>query len=123
MKSVLLDVINNTIAEVDASTLDDYYRLLGCTTVDIVGRKIGGKWYDIICDDEGTFVENPKISAINEDGEPMLVGSLLITGPVDYRHGVSKDLKDDDIKNIFKSVTLVNTRKHPMPYKVLVMSY
>lgn len=55
MKALLINVMENKIEVVEANELKDYYRLIGCTTIDIVNRSIKGKRYEIICDDEGTF--------------------------------------------------------------------
>lgn len=61
------------------SSLDAYYKLLDCDCIDIVTRKIGGRYYDIICDDEGMFKENPAVGMLNEnDGSLMLVGRLFV---------------------------------------------
>ena len=83
-------------------TLEDYYKLLGCELIDIVTRKIGGKYYDIIIDDEGLFKDEPVVTGLQEDGSP-LVGSLLVVGLPDSE-GESTDLTDSDIEAISKSV-------------------
>lgn len=56
--------------------LHTYYDLLDCTCIDIVERKVGDKWFDIVVDDEGLLVGKP-VMAVEEDGTPMLVGNLL----------------------------------------------
>lgn len=56
MKGLLIDVHNAKIQEVEVSELDDYYKWIGCENIDITSRKIGGRIYDIICDDEGFFM-------------------------------------------------------------------
>ena len=58
--------------------LQSYYNLLECNTIDIIRRKIGKRYFHIICDDEGMLVEGPKISAISNLGEIRLVGNLVI---------------------------------------------
>lgn len=35
--------------------IHDYYKYLGCSCFDIVHRKIGNKYYNIFCDDNGLF--------------------------------------------------------------------
>ena len=78
MKAFLIDVKNNEAKAVETDGgLDSLYKLTDCTCIDIAVRKIGGKWFDIVCDDEGLFRDDIKISAVNRDGEPMLVGNLL----------------------------------------------
>lgn len=78
--------------------LDGYYKLLDCQTIDIVRRKIGGKYYDIVCDDEGLFKDQVKVSAVDGNGQAMLVGKLLIC-----KHdgkGNETGLSQEDILNI-----------------------
>lgn len=83
MKALLINVMENKIEVVEANELKDYYRLIGCTTIDIVNRSIKGKRYEIICDDEGTFKADPRISAIDDMGNAMLVGNLIVCGQAD----------------------------------------
>lgn len=75
---MLIDVENISVGVVDANGLDDYYKYIGCRCIDIVRRKIGGLPVEIVCDDEGLLVENPKLSALDMDGQPTLFGNLLI---------------------------------------------
>ena len=105
------------IEAVDAEGLQDYYRLIGCDTIDIVTRKIGGMWFDIVCDDEGLFKEPQKISAINDMGEPMLVGNLLF-----FNHdgeGNLLPLSDLDCNHIRKYIQKMSTRNFPDGYPML----
>ena len=80
------------------NSLDEYYELLNCRTIDIVKRKIGGKYYDIICDDEGLFKDEVRVSAVDSNGNAMLVGKLLICN--DDGKGNEASLTHDDILNI-----------------------
>lgn len=43
MKALLINVMENKTEVVEANELKDYYRLIGCTTIDIVNRSIKGK--------------------------------------------------------------------------------
>lgn len=38
--------------------LEVYYELIGCRTIDIVGRYFSNKHFDIVCDDEGLLKAN-----------------------------------------------------------------
>ena len=59
--------------------LEDYYRVLGCHTIDMPMRSIGGRNFQIICDDEGLFVSNFRVSAVGRSmQDPQLVGNLII---------------------------------------------
>ena len=51
MKMLLLDVKNREVKMVEANELDDYYRLIGCRTIDIVSRSIGDVRVEIVIDD------------------------------------------------------------------------
>ena len=79
-------------------SLEGYYKLLNCDTIDIVSRKIGCKYYDIVCDDEGLFKDQVKVSAVDGNGQAMLVGKLFICKH--DGHGNEVGLDDDDILNI-----------------------
>lgn len=111
MKAILLSTQENTARVVSPEGLDDYYRLIGCDCIDIVTRKIGRKVYDIIVDDEGLLKDDPVISAIDNLGRVMLVGSLIICGLAD-EEGELTDLTPKDIEYIRKRIQTLNTRKH-----------
>ena len=111
MKALLLDTLEKTTKVVDPKSLQDYYKLIGCKWVEIVTRRIGRKYYDIICDEEGTFVEDPLISAIDDFGRVMFVGNLIICGVADSE-GELTDLTTNDIKYIKKRIQTLDTRKH-----------
>lgn len=118
MKFLLLDVINEKVEVVEIEPkLDEYYRLIQTDVIDIVERKIGGKYFDIICDDEGVLKENPKISAISDMGEPMLVGNLIFS-KVDGG-GYTIGLTQDEIDHISEYVQKMYTRNYPNGYLML----
>ena len=58
--------------------LQSYYDLLDVSTIDIVTRKIGGKSYEIICDDEALLKDAPIVSMIDSKYRPMLFGNLFV---------------------------------------------
>ena len=75
---VLVDVNAGTVKEATIeANLDSYYKALDCTCIDIVVRKLGPYRFDIICDDEGLFRDNARVSATDPVGQPMLVGNLF----------------------------------------------
>lgn len=106
MNTIFLDIEQNknpkTININD--DLDTYYKLINCSTIDIVQRKINGHTVNIVCDDEGLFKSEPKISAINKKTfEPELVGNLIITGLADEDgnlQGIEKETQKDILENI-----------------------
>lgn len=118
MKGLLLDLNENKTKIVEANNLQDYYDLIGCNLIEIVNRKIGRKRFEIVCDEEGTFVSEPKISAIDNWGAPMFVGSLLICGQTD-EEGELTDLSTNDIDYIQKRIIEMRTHNHPEGYLML----
>ena len=118
MLTILLNVYENEVKIIEIEPeLDAYYKALDCSCIDIVERKIGGKWFDIMCDDEGLFREGHKISAINDMGEPMLVGNLLFF----HNDGAGNltGLEEADVVHIMKYIQKMYTRNHPEGYKML----
>ena len=90
-------------------SLESYYSLLDVGCIDIASRKLGGQYYDIICDDEALFKADPIVTMLDLDKQPMLFGNLFI---------VKFDGKEDetsiteaDVDRIFKSVTVVRSEK------------
>lgn len=122
---LFLDVINDKIREVNIgqSDLETFHELLDCRCFDITQRRIGGKYFDIFCDDEGLLKDpQPPLSAadVNKE-EPMLVGNLIIANH-DYE-GNTTDLSDDDIKHIKKNIVLAFNQYRPHGYKILNCQY
>lgn len=79
--------------------LDDFYREIGCSCIDIARRSINGKMFDIFVDDEGLLKADAGeyISAtVVEDGEisPQLVGTLVFANH--DAAGNTTDLSLDD---------------------------
>lgn len=109
IKGVLVDVFNKRIETREIEdTLEGYYELLNCDMIEIVSRHIGGKDYDIICDEEGLLKVNPIVSAIDSNNQPMLVGSLFI---VNYGgNGEEASLTEEDINHILKFGYIYETK-------------
>ena len=105
--------------EIDHS-LQAFYDTIHCfnDTIDIVSRKIGGKYFDVICDDDGLAREPHHCSAVDNEGEPMLVGSFLVANHDEA--GDTRSLTDEDIAVIQKSVQVVCTRNLPIPHPIIV---
>lgn len=111
MKALLLNTMEKRVEVVNPESLQDYYKLIGCKWVEIVTRKIGRKFYEVICDEEGTFVDDPLISAIDDLGRVMFVGNLIICGLAD-EEGELTDLSSNDIQYIKKRIQTLDTRMH-----------
>jgi len=119
MKLLLIDVYNNKVETVEANGLEDYYKYLDCDTIDIIQRWIGDIPVNIICDDEGTFKEHPKISAIDVWGDIALVGNLLIAGG-EVVDGELTELTEGEIEVIKKwHLAEVTTKQYKEPYQII----
>ena len=109
MRMLLIDVNENEIKPLEVNCLEDYYEHIGCRCIDIVRRKIGDRYFEIIIDDEGLFVDEPIVSAIDENNNVMLVGNLLIaSGEVDI-DGNLTSIDDSDIDYIYNFIGLLIT--------------
>lgn len=119
LKALYVNVEDETVETVEIENrLDEYYRLINCDCIDIVTRKIGKCYFDIICDDEGLLKDNPKISAINNLGQVMLVGNLLITNSDE--DGETTSLTEKDIHYIKRFILEMGTRNYKHCYPMLV---
>lgn len=117
IKGVLIDVKNGQArVAVIPDTLEGYYEAVDCDCIDIVARKIGGKYFEIVCDDEGLLKDNPKVSGIGVDGKPMLVGNLFVCG---LKGGDLRSISDDDCTHVLNHLMLIGTVGDPHPYPAL----
>ena len=120
MKMLLLDVKNRDVKMVEANDLEDYYRLIGCRTIDIVSRTIGDVKVEIVLDDEGAIIDKPKVSAIDIDGTPMLFGNLLVASGRATEDGELTELTRAEIDEIMDNVATITTSVYKEPYPVFV---
>ena len=120
MKMLFLDVKNREVKGVEANGLDDYYRLIGCRTIDIISRSIGDVRVEIVLDDEGALVNNPKISAIDIDGTPMLFGNLLVASGRVTEDGELTELTEEEVDEIMDNIATITTSVYKEPYPVFV---
>lgn len=104
MRALLIKGLD--VTEVEANGLEDYYRLMEVDIIDIVTREIGGKFYDIICDDEGLLKEKPIPTMFDSEKQPMIFGNIIIAGLADDE-GNMTDLTDEDIVRICGSLAVV----------------
>ena len=123
MKAIYLNVNEDKkpeIVEIE-DDLKTYYKLIQCDSIDIVTRNIRKIPYSIVCDDEGLFVTSPKISAIDDNYQPQLVGNLVICGmPND--DGELTELTDKDVINILPRIRFLHTTKYPDGYYILTIN-
>lgn len=108
MKAIYLDVENGKAPKVVdiEDNLNVFYKMLKCKTIDIVTRKIGNNYYDIICDDNGLLKGVTITSAIDNKNKSALVGNLLVVGlPND--DGDLQGLTDEQTFEILKNTRLI----------------
>lgn len=119
---VLVDVYNEKAQAMEIDdALDSFYKILDCSCIDIVRRRIGGRFkkaFEIVCDDEGLFREPQKISAIDNLGQAQLVGNIFITGTAD-EDGNLTSLTEYDVSYILSKVQKMSTRKFINGYPML----
>ena len=120
MKMLMIDVENKDIKLVEANGLKDYYKLIGCRCIDIVRRTIGDVEVEIVLDDEGFLVENPKPSGIDVTGTPALYGNLLIASGRVTDDGELTELTEAEIDEIMGNVATITTSVYKEPYPALV---
>jgi hypothetical protein len=121
----LIDVMNDKAEElnIEPYDLDKFHELLNCRCFAIPKRRIGGKYFDIYCDDEGLIKdEQPPVSAYSiSKREPMLVGNLIIANH--DMAGDTIDLSDEDIKLIKENLIFATSPAKPNGYKLLACEY
>ena len=120
MKMLLLDVENKEVKVVEANTLDDYRKFIGCRYIDIVRRWIGDVVVEIVIDDEGALVDNPKVSAIGVDGTPMLYGNLLIASGRVTDDGELTEINGAELDELMDNIATITTSIYKEPYPVFV---
>ena len=120
MKFLFLDVHNNELKMVEANGLDDYYNLIGCRCIDIVRRRIGDIYVEIIIDDEGALLEDAKPSAIDVTGDIALYGNLLLASGIVTENGELTELTQYEIDAIMENVAEVTTSVHKEPFRIFV---
>ena len=119
LRGVLVDVEQETVSVVEITDkLDEFYRILNCDCIDIVVRRIGSKLFNIVCDDEALLKEAPKISAIDNLGQPMLCGNLFIVGG-ETIGGDLTGLELSEALYVAGKIQHMGTRKFPAGYPML----
>lgn len=94
----IIDLFGDSVTDKGQSPLPTYYELLKCRCIDIVTRKIGDKWLDIICNDEGLYSNHPRPSVLDLKGRSMIYGNVIITNST--KDGYQRTLSDEDVQEI-----------------------
>lgn len=108
MKVLLIDTdsLFPQIIETEGG-LAEWYRLLKCDLIDITERQVAGRYYDIICDDEGLLKDGAKVSALDSAQSPQLVGNLIFCNHDD--EGNETTLTDEDIARLLPNAVILST--------------
>ena len=125
MKAYLIDVNEGRHEVVEISEHDQlgqFYKLIGCECIDIAVRRIGGKPFNIIVDDEGLLVSHPIISAVDGRMRGMLAGNLVIMG-MDSDWGELTGITDEDAELIAHNLVLAIDYDREVVYPAVVMEY
>ena len=102
VRALILDVKKNEVRdEVIEKDFDNYYKIIGTDMVELPKYRVGGRVFEFVCDEEGLLKADPITSGFGKNGNGMLVGNLIITGPN------SRNLTDETIAHLRKYV--VNT--------------
>ena len=108
LKTILLNVHAFPMVTADVITVEDdlhaFYEKLQCDLIELPQRKIGDKYFTIMCDEEGAIKMDPICSAVDneEDQNPMLFGSLMFFN--DDGEGDLTSLTDEDIGIIMSHI-------------------
>ena len=100
--------------------LDELYRLCECSTIDIVERRIGDRYYSITVDDEGLFVDKPMFTAAGICRTPKgvtpicLAGNLVISNS--NNEGELTSLTDEDVGYIRSTMVPSSAMRRLIPF-------
>lgn len=85
-------------------------KMLGIEMAELPCRKINGKSFDFMCDEEGLF-NNPQPTLLTDKGEVLLVGNILIMHPYTMRgeKEIMSDLTAEEFKHIEKCLSVAWT--------------
>lgn len=113
-------LINEKERKVEIKEIEDkleaYYDILKCDCIDICHRLIGGKWFTIVCDDEGLLDASNSISAFDHRNLSLLVGNLFIC--LDGNDSNLHSLDEEDF-NLILSRTLHYRKRDGSVHPVL----
>ena len=101
--------------------LQEYYDLIECDCIEIVARRIGDTYFDIICDEEGLLKDNPRVSAVDTDGCPMFVGNLIFSHISD--EGETESVTDEEIELIRENTGIAFTEDGRIVGMVVELDY
>lgn len=81
--------------------LESFYKIIDCDLIDIVEIEVGGKNYDVICDEEFLLKEKPE-PTLFVNSETVICGNLIFT--TCDANGKTQGLTDTDIKILMEYI-------------------
>ena len=90
-----------TLVDIEGK-LEDFYRLLDCSCIEMPSRLVGGKWFDIVCDEEGLFVSGNIPTCVNTSFEESIFGNTLL---VHNNHGKTVGVTQEDFDLVKRNIT------------------
>lgn len=106
MKCVKIDVKEKSVTVVNPK--NDWKELAkecNCSYIAMAPRAIGGRYFTIICDEDGGLKQNQRASAVDKDKNTMFVGNILI-GALSNLEDETSDLSEDDISHILSNICM-----------------
>ncbi len=112
MKALLMSVERQKAEFIDAPwNFEELYKLISCQTIELAYRFIDGTEFMFALDEDGLFVQNHKISAVDKSMKPMFVGSYVVFGLDE--EGKPRDLTQKEQEILMKHVTYIGTMNYP----------
>lgn len=110
MKAFLVDPEKNITQVVSIEDdVQKWYGMLRCDIVEVARRRVGGYSFDFICDEEGMFKRDLRVSVVDEYGCAMIVGACLLLTEEEGSDGEVKfdGLSEDEIKVLHDHIGIV----------------
>ena len=106
VKGLLIKQATKGAQIINTNGLDDYYKIIKCSYIDIQEYEVGGKYYSFIYDDEFIYNGKTYTTVVDKTGNPMIAGNVYICGQAD-EEGADTSLTVEDIENIKKHLVMV----------------
>lgn len=106
VKGLLIKEATKGAQIINTNGLDDYYKIIKCSYIDIKEYEVGGKYYSFIYDDEFLYNGKSYVTIADKEGNPMLAGNVYICGLAD-EEGADTSLTVEDIQNILNHMVMV----------------
>lgn len=91
--------------EID-NVLEQSYRELNCSLIDIVSVKIKGTAFDIIVDDEGLMKQNPKLT-VSSNLRKLFGTVMIVPNETDDEGGYVRGLNEEEIETLYDHITTI----------------